>query len=104
MAITIDTNKSGLYREQSGQVSGTAVIHQLDPRLEYTVLASVDSAGTAAMKVEIDDTIAASFATMATVTDGEKSENFVRTIKGATAVGLDVSSGSFSIKVRRLEI
>lgn len=101
MAITIDTSKD-TYRKNSGQTNTNEVIYKIDPGLTYVVDCIVTSAGTASLEVSTDTVQPTDFTEMSVAYDGTQSVNFTREVSGCSYVGLDIASGTWTVKVRRV--
>lgn len=102
MPITYNTYALEGLRKNTGQTDGNEVIYQLNAALVYIVECIPTVAGTASMKVMTGDQPIADFTEMSVANDGTQSVNFIRRVAGCSAVGLDVSSGTWSVKVRRV--
>jgi hypothetical protein len=62
----------------------------------------VTSAGSASLKLMTDTVDPTDFSAMSIANDGTQTANFSREVKGCTYIGLDVGSGTWTIKVRRV--
>lgn len=102
MAITINTFASESYRTDIGQTDTNEVIYKLVPAQTYVMDCIVTSAGTASMKIMTDTDQPTDFSAMSIANDGTQSVNFSREIIGCSYVGLDIASGTWTVKVRRV--
>lgn len=103
MAITSNTNAVDTgYATDIGQTDGNEVLYKLNPMQTYIVDAIVTSAGTATLKVMTDTVAPTDFTAMSAAYDGTQTVNFTREVKGCSYVGLDVASGTWTVKVRRV--
>jgi len=102
MAITVNTYATEAYREGVGQTDTNEVIYKLVPAMTYVVDCIVTSAGTASLKVMTDTDQPTDFTEMSVAYDGTKTENFTRQIVGCSYAGLDIASGTWTVKVRRV--
>lgn len=90
------------FRENAGLTNGSETIYLLDPAQTYVVDCVVTSAGTATLKTFVDPDIPTDFSEMSEVAQGTQTVNFSREVKGCTCVGLDVATGTWTVKVRRV--
>lgn len=102
MPITVDTSWSEGYRSNTGQTDTNEVIYELNPAQTYIVDCIVTSAGTASLKIMTDTVAPTDFSAMSVAYDGTQSSNFTREVKGCSFVGLDIASGTWNVKVRRV--
>lgn len=102
MAITVNANWMESYRTDAGQTDGNEVIYKLNATDNYIMDCIVTSAGTASMKVMTDADQPTDFSAMSIAYDGTQSSNFTRQINGASYAGLDIASGTWTVKLRRV--
>lgn len=102
MTITVNTFDGDAYRKDTGQVDGSEVIYKLNVGNKYVVDCIVTSAGTASLKTSTGTTAPTDFTEFCTAYDGTQSANFSRLVEGCSYVGLDVASGTWTVKVRRV--
>jgi hypothetical protein len=102
MAITVNTFASESYRTDVGQTDTNEVIYKLNPAQTYVMDCYVTSAGTASMKIMTDTTQPSDFTAFSVANDGTQSSNFTREIYGCSYVGLDIATGTWTTKVRRV--
>jgi hypothetical protein len=105
MAITINkslvTEGSG-YAAAAGQTNGNEVIFKIDPGLTYVVDCQVTSAGTASLEVTTTTDEPADFTPFSIAFEGTQAVNFSREVTGCSYVGLDIASGTWTVRVRRV--
>lgn len=102
MAITVNTNQLNPLRKDTGQTDGNEVIYLLEAGMTYIVDCYVSSAGTASLKGMTDTVEPSDFSEMSLANDGTQSANFSRSVTGWSYVGLDIASGTWTVKVRRV--
>ena len=62
----------------------------------------MSSAGTESMKVMTVSVGPSDFTNLSIAQDGTQSSNFIREVTGCSYVGLDIASGTWTVKVRRV--
>ncbi len=102
MPITVNTDDLAAYRANAGQTNTNEVIYKLQANQRYVVDCIVTSAGTASLEVMTDTVQPTDFSAMSIANEGTQSVNFSRLIEGCTYVGLDIASGTWTVKVRRV--
>lgn len=102
MPITVDTDELNPLRTNAGQTDTNEVLYKLNPAFRYFIEAVVTSAGTASMKVETDTVAPTDFSGMSIAQDGTQSVNFIRSVEGCSYAGLDIASGTWTVRVRRV--
>lgn len=102
MAITVNADTETALRTNTGQTDTNEVIYKLNACMDYVVDCIVTSAGTASLKVMTGTGDPADFSEMSIANDGTKTENFTRAVSGCSYVGLDIASGTWTVKVRRV--
>lgn len=102
MAITINTFANEAYRADVGQTDGNEVIYKLVPAQTYVMDCIVTSAGTASLKGMTGTTEPTDFTSMSVANDGTQTVNFSRNVQGWSFVGLDIASGTWTVRVRRV--
>lgn len=102
MAITVNGFVGETYRMDAGQTDGNEIIYKLNSASTYIVDCIVTSAGTASLKGMTGTTVPADFSGMSVANDGTQTVNFSRTVSGWSRVGLDIASGTWTVRVRRV--
>jgi hypothetical protein len=102
MPITVDTQDLAAYRTNTGQTDTNEVIYKLNSADTYVVDCQVTSAGTASLKVSTDTIQPTDFSAMSIAFEGTQAVNFSREVTGCSYVGLDVASGTWTVRVRRV--
>ena len=102
MAITVNIFASEAFRIDPGQTDTNEVIYKLNPAQTYVMDCYVTSAGTASMKVMTDTTAPTDFTGMSIANDGTQTINFSRSITGCSYAGLDIASGTWTTRMRRV--
>ena len=102
MAITVNTGDKSMFRENSGITDGNEIIYKLFSGYTYIIEAVNTSAGTASLKLTLDDTAPTDFTNFTIAADGTQTSNFAREVSGVSYVGLDVASGTWTTRIRRI--
>ena len=105
MPITVNkqlVEQGSAYAVAAGQTNTNEVIFKLDPGLTYVVDCIVTSAGTGSLETMTDTNEPSDFSQMSIAFEGTQSVNFSREVTGCTYVGLDIASGTWTVKVRRV--
>lgn len=103
MAVTVDTDIQEDYRDDEGQVSGSEVIYKMNPNHRYIMDFIVTAAGEAACKLKTSIADPTDFSEMSIANDGTQSVNFSREFYGVSFAGLDISSGTWTTVLRRVD-
>lgn len=106
MAVTTDNyfkDFTASVDRSNGITDGA--IYNVNPEDTYNVAATVTSAGTAVMKQNIASEMAEDFASTdwSEVYNGTGSASFARRLHGVTQIGLDVSSGTWDLIIRKVQ-
>lgn len=102
MPISLDIFEHEEYRRVAGITDTNETIFKINPGYAYVVDCINTAAGSASLKVEAGNAQPTDFSMMSTAFDGTQSVNFSRRVEGCTYVGLDVASGTWTIRVRRV--